>query len=98
MFYTNTGEGLHRFVDPPTAKCTCTPSLRCRIPPRFPVFEQPDLKAEFEFIGRVPSHWEVVSNQPEVKVEDKECGCGRAKTWFFKPTPRMSSYITAIVG
>ena len=24
-----------------------------------------------------PSHWVVVSNQPEVKVEDKECGCGR---------------------
>ena len=99
MFYTNTGEGLHRFVDPADGEVYLYSQFEVPDSRRvFPVFEQPDLKATFEFIVRVPSHWVVVSNQPEVKVEDKECGCGRAKTWFFKPTPRMSSYITAIVA
>ena len=99
MFYTNTGEGLHRFVDPADGEVYLYSQFEVPDSRRvFPVFEQPDLKAEFEFIVRVPSHWVVVSNQPEVKIEDKECGCGRAKTWFFKPTPRMSSYITAIVA
>ena len=99
MFYTNTGEGLHRFVDPADGEVYLYSQFEVPDSRRvFPVFEQPDLKAEFEFIVRVPSHWVVVSNQPEVKVEEKECGCGRAKTWFFKPTPRMSSYITAIVA
>ena len=99
MFYTNTGEGLHRFVDPADGEVYLYSQFEVPDSRRvFPVFEQPDLKAEFEFIVRVPSHWVVVSNQPEVKVEEKECGCGRAKTWYFKPTPRMSSYITAIVA
>ena len=99
MFYTNTGEGLHRFVDPADGEVYLYSQFEVPDSRRvFPVFEQPDLKAEFEFIVRVPAHWVVVSNQPETKVEEKECGCGRAKTWSFKPTPRMSSYITAIVA
>ena len=98
MFYTNTGEGLHRFVDPADGEIYLYSQFEVPDSRRvFPVFEQPDLKAEFEFSVRVPSHWVVVSNQPEVKIEPKDCGCGRAQTWYFKPTPRMSSYITAIV-
>ena len=99
MFYTNTGEGLHRFVDPADGEIYLYSQFEVPDSRRvFPVFEQPDLKAEFEFSVRVPSHWVVVSNQPEVKIEPKDCGCGRAQTWYFKPTPRMSSYITAIVA
>ena len=99
MFYTNTGEGLHRFVDPADGEIYLYSQFEVPDSRRvFPVFEQPDLKATFEFEVRVPSHWVVVSNQPEVKVEPKDCGCGRANTWYFKPTPRMSSYITAIVA
>ncbi|CAM5254247.1 hypothetical protein STENM327S_06721 [Streptomyces tendae] len=30
--YTNTGEGLHRFVDPVDDQATSTPSSRCRTP------------------------------------------------------------------
>ncbi|MBF1647284.1 MAG: aminopeptidase N, partial [Rothia dentocariosa] len=78
MFYTNTGEGLHRFVDP--------------------VDGEVYLYSQFEVIVRVPTPWVVVSNQPEVKIVPKDCGCGRAQTWYFKPTPRISSYITAIVA
>lgn len=99
MFYTNTGEGLHRFIDPADGEMYLYSQFEVPDSRRvFPVFEQPDLKATFEFEVRVPSHWVVVSNQPEVKVEPKDCGCGRANTWYFKLTPRMSSYITAIVA
>ena len=99
MFYTNTGEGLHKFVDPADGEVYLYSQFEVPDSRRvFPVFEQPDLKAEFQFNVRVPSHWVVVSNQPETSVEPKECGCGQANTWHFKPTPRMSSYITAIVA
>ena len=99
MFYTNTGEGLHRFVDPVDGEVYLYSQFEVPDSRRvFPVFEQPDLKAEFEFIVRVPTPWVVVSNQPEVKIVPKDCGCGRAQTWYFKPTPRISSYITAIVA
>ena len=30
--YSNTGEGLHRSVDPSDATSTCTPSSKCRTP------------------------------------------------------------------
>src|SRR5690606_16181149 len=60
----------------------------------FPVFEQPDLKAEFSFTVTAPARWQVVSNSPTPEPEiDGEVG-----TWRFAPTPRISSYITAIVA
>lgn len=95
MLYTNTGEGLHRFVDPVDQEVYLYSQFEVPDSRRvYPVFEQPDLKAEFEFIVTAPAHWVVVSNQPEVRVDEK----GEAKTWFFKPTARISSYITAIIA
>ena len=61
----------------------------------FAVFEQPDLKATFRFTVTAPSHWEVVSNSPTPAPVD--AARGRA-TWAFEPTPRISSYITALVA
>src|SRR5690606_8438458 len=60
----------------------------------YPVFEQPDLKAAFRFTVKAPAAWEVVSNQP---VESREAQ-GDTATWVFTTTPRISSYITAIVA
>ncbi|MBM7050871.1 aminopeptidase N [Rothia sp. ZJ1223] len=95
MLYTNTGEGLHRFVDPVDGEVYLYSQFEVPDSRRvYPVFEQPDLKAEFEFIVTAPAHWVVVSNQPETSVEEKD----EAKVWFFKPTPRISSYITAIIA
>jgi aminopeptidase N len=93
--YTNSGEGLHRFVDPVDGEVYLYSQFEVPDSRRvFAVFEQPDLKATFRFTVTAPAAWEVVSNQPvETRATD-----GDAATWVFKTTPRISSYITAIVA
>ncbi len=94
--YTNTGEGLHRFVDPVDDEVYLYSQFEVPDSRRmFPVFEQPDLKAAFSFTVTAPAHWQVVSNSPT--PEPEAAGDGRA-TWRFAPTPPISSYITALVA
>jgi aminopeptidase N len=95
MFYTNTGEGLHRFVDPVDGKAYLYSQFEVPDSRRvYPVFEQPDLKATFDFTVEAPADWVVVSNSPTPQPIDN----GSSKTWAFPQTPRISSYITAIVA
>jgi aminopeptidase N len=61
----------------------------------FANFEQPDLKAEFTFRVTAPEHWVVLSNQP---APDPEPAGDGAAVWQFEPTPRISTYLTAIVA
>ncbi|WP_144718429.1 aminopeptidase N [Agrococcus jejuensis] len=93
--YVNTGEGLHRFVDPVDGEVYLYSQFEVPDSRRvFAVFEQPDLKAEFTFTVTAPARWQVVSNQPTPEPEvDGESG-----TWRFGTTPRISSYITALVA
>lgn len=94
--YTNTGEGLHRFVDPVDDEVYLYSQFEVPDSRRvFAVFEQPDLKATFQFTITAPEPWKVVSNSPT--PEPKKHGDGRA-TWRFEPTPRISSYITALIA
>ncbi|TFD74775.1 aminopeptidase N [Cryobacterium fucosi] len=94
--YTNTGEGLHRFVDPVDNEVYLYSQFEvpdsCRV---FAVFEQPDLKATFAFTVTAPGAWEVISNS--VTPVPTDAGNG-AKTWVFPPTHTISSYITALVA
>ncbi|GGL72176.1 aminopeptidase N [Curtobacterium citreum] len=93
--YTNTGEGLHRFVDPVDDEVYLYSQFEVPDSRRmFAVFEQPDLKAEFSFTVTAPARWQVVSNAPtpEPHVD------GEVATWTFPPTARISSYITALVA
>ncbi|GAA4670093.1 aminopeptidase N [Frondihabitans cladoniiphilus] len=93
--YTNTGEGLHRFVDPVDDEVYLYSQFEVPDSRRvFAVFEQPDLKATFQFTITAPSRWQMVSNSitPEPAVD------GDVATWVFAPTPVLSSYITAIVA
>ena len=96
--YTNTGEGLHRFVDPVDDEVYLYSQFEVADSRRvFAVFEQPDLKAAFTFTVTAPAHWTVVSNSPT--PEPVPAGEGKeGLTWHFEPTPRISSYITAIVA
>ena len=56
--YSNSGEGLHRFVDPVDNEVYLYTQFEVPDSRRmFPVFEQPDLKATFEFIVDAPSNW-----------------------------------------
>ncbi|MFB7891280.1 aminopeptidase N [Microbacterium sp. NPDC056044] len=94
--YTNTGEGLHRFVDPVDGEVYLYSQFEVPDSRRvFAVFEQPDLKATFAFTVTAPEPWKVVSNSPT--PEPKKHGDGTA-TWRFAPTPRISSYITALIA
>ena len=68
--YTNTGEGLHRFVDPVDDEVYLYSQFEVPDSRRmFAVFEQPDLKATFRFTVTAPARWEVVSNQPTPEPE-----------------------------
>lgn len=94
--YTNTGEGLHRFVDPVDGEVYLYSQFEVPDSRRmFAVFEQPDLKAEFTFTVTAPAHWAVVSNSPTPEPTDAGDG---AKTWAFPATSRISSYITALIA
>ncbi|MFC8681376.1 aminopeptidase N [Microbacterium ureisolvens] len=94
--YTNTGEGLHRFVDPVDDEVYLYSQFEVPDSRRmYAVFEQPDLKATFQFTVTAPEPWKVVSNSPT--PEPKKHGDGTA-TWRFEPTPRISSYITALIA
>ncbi len=94
--YTNTGEGLHRFVDPVDNEVYLYSQFEVPDSRRvFAVFEQPDLKATFAFTVTAPGAWEVISNS--VTPEPTDAGSGN-KTWAFPPTHTISSYITALVA
>ncbi|GAA2002736.1 aminopeptidase N [Brevibacterium samyangense] len=113
FLYMNTGEGLHRFVDPVDDETYLYTQFEVPDARRvFAVFEQPDLKASFSFTIVAPAHWTVVSNSPSPEPEDAAAVLaglgldGEAKdtpgtdlrVWAFAPTPRISSYITAIIA
>src|SRR5690554_1440970 len=97
--YTNTGEGLHRFVDPVDGEVYLYSQFEVPDSRRvFAVFEQPDLKATFTFTVTAPAAWQVISNSPTPQpvalgeVEDA-LGTGTTETvakWTFEPTPVMS--------
>ncbi|MFK4728442.1 aminopeptidase N [Agromyces mediolanus] len=101
--YMHTGEGLHRFVDPADGEVYLYTQFEVPDSRRmFAVFEQPDLKAAFRFTVTAPSHWQVVSNQPtpepELHPSGRRADDVSTATWAFEPTPRMSSYITALIA
>ncbi|HPB71461.1 MAG TPA: aminopeptidase N [Phycicoccus sp.] len=94
--FTNTGEGLHRFVDPVDGEVYLYSQFEVPDSRRmYPVFEQPDLKASFTFTVTAPAHWQVVSNSPTPEPVPVREGVAR---WSFTPTEVMSSYITALVA
>ncbi len=98
--YTNTGEGLHRFVDPVDGEVYLYSQFEVPDSRRvYAVFEQPDLKARFTFTVTAPAHWQVISNSPSPAPTPVGERAGiPAATWAFGPTPRLSSYVTAIVA
>ncbi|MFD4540699.1 aminopeptidase N [Streptomyces bauhiniae] len=88
--YTNTGEGLHRFVDPVDEQAYLYTQFEVPDARRvFANFEQPDLKATFRFTVTAPEGWSVISNSPTPEAKDN--------VWAFAPTPRISTYITALI-
>ncbi|OBA81659.1 aminopeptidase N [Mycolicibacterium elephantis] len=93
--YSNTGEGLHRFVDPVDGEVYLYSQFETADAKRmFACFDQPDLKAVFDISVTAPAHWEVVSNGATLSVEDD----GKAKRHRFTATPRLSTYLVALIA
>ncbi len=89
--YSNTGEGLHRFVDPVDEETYLYSQFETADAKRmFACFDQPDLKATFDIRVTAPKHWRVVSNGAAASVEDG--------VHTFATTPRMSTYLVALVA
>jgi aminopeptidase N len=94
--YSHTGEGLHRMVDPVDGGVFLYTQFEVPDARRvFADFEQPDLKATFQFTVTAPAGWELFSNSPTPKPEP--AGEGKA-VWRFEPTQPISTYITALVA
>ena len=89
--YSNTGEGLHRFVDPVDDEVYLYSQFETADAKRmFACFDQPDLKATFDVAVTAPPHWQVISNGATVSVDDG--------VHTFATTPRMSTYLAALIA
>ncbi|WP_395310823.1 aminopeptidase N [Mycobacterium sp. AMU20-3851] len=89
--YSNTGEGLHRFVDPVDNEVYLYSQFETADAKRmFACFDQPDLKATFDVTVKAPEHWQVISNGATESVNDG--------THTFVTTPKMSTYLVALIA
>ena len=99
--YAADSKGMHRAVDSADGKVYCYTNFEPADARRaYADFEQPDLKATFTFSVTAPAHWAVLSNQPSPEPQPAgadESGTPKA-TWHFPPTPRISTYLTAVVA
>ena len=93
--YSNTGEGLHRFVDPVDGEVYLYSQFETADAKRmFACFDQPDLKATFDIMVTAPMDWRVISNGATGHVH----GEGDAHEHTFVTTPRMSTYLVALIA
>jgi aminopeptidase N len=92
--YSNTGEGLHRFLDPVDGGVYLYSQFETADAKRmFACFDQPDLKATFDVSVTAPSDWQVVSNGASAGVDG-----GVQGVHTFATTPRMSTYLVALIA
>ena len=95
--FSRTGEGLHRFTDPADGGVYLYSDLETTEAHRvFACFDQPDLKATFEFTVTAREDWKVISNMAADRAA--EPAAPGTVRWHFPPTPVMSTYITAIAA
>ncbi|WP_166905471.1 aminopeptidase N [Mycobacterium sp. DL440] len=93
--YSNTGEGLHRFVDPVDDEVYLYSQFETADAKRmFACFDQPDLKATFDAQVTAPSHWQVISNGATIAAEPD----GPVTVHTFATTPKMSTYLAALIA
>lgn len=94
--YMRSGEGLHRFIDPVDRETYIYTQFEVADARRvYACFEQPSLKANWQLTVHGPEHWQMISNSP---TPEPIAMPASSATWVFEPTPRISTYITAIVA
>ena len=91
MPYSNTGEGLHRFVDPEDGAVYLYAQTFLDDAQRvFACFDQPDLKAPFSLTVSAPQDWEVAANGAGTVVAP-----GR---WEFATTEPLATYFVSVLA
>lgn len=94
--YMNTGEGLHRFVDPVDDEVYLYTQFEVSDARRmFACFEQPDLKATYQLTVTAPAHWRVISIAPTPEPTPVREGVA---TWEFEKTEPISTYLMALIA
>jgi aminopeptidase N len=94
--YSNSGEGLHRFVDPADDEVYLYTQFETGDARRmYACFDQPDQKATFAISTITPKHWEVISNYGIEGTKDLD---GDRKHTQFATSQIISTYVTAIVA
>ncbi|GAB1690054.1 aminopeptidase N [Krasilnikovia sp. M28-CT-15] len=92
MAYSNTGEGLHRFVDPADGNVYLYAQSFLDAARRiFPCFDQPDLKAPVRLSVTAPENWLVAAN-------GMPAGTPSGGRHEFAPTPPMSTYLVSLIA
>ena len=94
--YSNSGEGLHRFVDPADNEVYLYTQFETGDARRmYACFDQPDQKATFTISTITPKHWAVISNYGIESAKDLD---GDRKHTQFATSQVISTYVTAIVA
>jgi aminopeptidase N len=94
--YSNSGEGLHRFVDPADNEVYLYTQFETGDARRmYACFDQPDQKATFTISTITPKHWEVISNYGIESTHELD---GNRKFIQFAQSQVIATYVTAIVA
>ncbi|UJW36373.1 aminopeptidase N [Saccharothrix sp. AJ9571] len=94
--YMNTGEGLHRFVDPVDEGVYLYTQFETADAKRmFACFDQPDLKSVYRLTVIAPQDWKIISNALVESTEDTPEGAVRT---VFATSERISTYLVALIA
>ncbi|NQY64176.1 MAG: aminopeptidase N [Alteromonadaceae bacterium] len=87
--HSTDGEGLHRFKDPVDGKVYLYSHFEpAAAHQMFALFDQPDLKANYQMTVTAPSNWHVFSAMKETSIEKH----GDNNVWQFDRTLKLSPY------
>ncbi|MFF5176097.1 aminopeptidase N [Micromonospora sp. NPDC000089] len=92
MAYSNTGEGMHRFVDPADGETYLyAMSFLDDVQRIFAAFDQPDLKTPVTLAVTAPPEWTVAANGAVAATP-------RPGRWEFAPTAPLSTYFVSLIA
>ncbi|WDZ84820.1 aminopeptidase N [Micromonospora cathayae] len=92
MAYSNTGEGMHRFVDPVDGETYLyAMSFLDDVQRLYAAFDQPDLKAPVTLSVTAPPEWTVAANGLLAATP-------RPGRWEFAPTVPLSTYLVSLIA
>jgi aminopeptidase N len=94
--YMNTGEGLHRFVDPVDKSVYLYSQFETADAKRmFACFDQPDLKGRYTLTVSAAPDWKVISNAAIVQSSETASG---AISHSFATSEIFSTYLVALIA